>query len=131
MSHTVASIATSVRELSPVYLANLGDAEMNNEAAVNFDEDLRDAYADAFEEENGDIPDNRRTELADDAVSVWHDFRISQAVGTGQHTAQSEIATGGETMVQLSGYVLFELAARIVDQLNSEFVPRLTDEDDA
>jgi hypothetical protein len=130
--NTYENIATAVRNLTPYAIANMDQARMDNDEARAYYEQIRDDYAQAIEDEEGKPDEERTQEIADGAPDVYNYTRMQEAIGTGAYLDESEIASGGESMIQLAGYVLYEQAQRILyrlDELYTELDDAEPDED--
>jgi len=123
-------IAKAIREIEVYELADLADVAIDNREAREFLTTIRDEYADAIDEE-GQPDDDQAHQIADGAPSIWNHERMLQLVGTRTYLEEPELATGGEDILTLAGYVLYEVARRLVAALNErydELADKLADE---
>lgn len=110
-------IAEDVRELSAYAVANMGEGATENDEARAFYEGVRDAYAEAIEYAEGKPSRDAEAEIADGAPSVYNYERMMQLVGTRSYLTAPEIADGGEDILTLAGYALYELARDVIAAL--------------
>jgi hypothetical protein len=119
--NTYQEIAAAVRNLTPHAIANMGRGRIDNDEARAYYEQIRDDFAQAIEDEEGKPDEGRQQEIADAAPDVYNYTLMQEAIGTGAYLDESEIASGGESMVTLAGYVLYELAQRILYDLDEMY----------
>jgi hypothetical protein len=121
MSTYTTEAAQTVADMSAWHVASHADSGTNNAEAIAFWEGVRDSLAEAIDYAEGDAPDDDAlAEIADNAPDVYNHTRMMEAIGTGEYLNASEFATGGEDMVTLAGFVLYEAAARAVASIVAE-----------
>jgi hypothetical protein len=99
-------------------IANDAESGCSNAEAALFYEHIRDALAEAIDYALGDRPtDDALDEIADGAPDVYNYTRMMEAIGTGAYLDKSDLANGDEDMVTLAGYVLYDLARTVINNL--------------
>lgn len=111
-------------------LANMADGSYaDNDEAVSFLTRVRDAFTEAAEWAEGVPDDEAEHEGADGAVPVYNHDRMMALVGTRAYIGVDvEYASGGEDILTLAGYVLYEVARGLWVALTEELTQALEDE---
>lgn len=88
----------------------------NTAESHQFYENIRDALINVIDED-GNITDDQRDEIADGAPSIWNVTRMREVIGTSAYLDEPELGDGGEDILTIAGYVLYSLAQSVVDRL--------------